>query len=94
MSCECAVAEGDREAWRLRESVRLGMALVGSARTADSRGRVVWLGARWHGMPMPLRLYLAYRHGLHPGSWPGCGCLVRIKSLIERIGAQTTRSDA
>ena len=48
----------------------------------DRRGRVRWLGIRWRGVPMPLRV-LVYMS--RPGTrrlW-GCGCVDAIKRRLE-----------
>lgn len=67
------------------EITRLAMRLAGFPREPDAQGRVRWLGVLWRGVPMPLRLWLAYRHGFRPDAWPGCGCMDVLKALTERL---------
>lgn len=67
------------------EITRLAMRLAGSSASPDGSGLVRWLGVLWRGVPMPLRIWLAYRHGFAPDVWPGCGCLDALKSLSERL---------
>lgn len=61
------------------------MRLAGCPREPDGEGRVRWLVVLWRGVPMPLRLWLAYRHGFNPDVWPGCGCVDRLKRLVEHL---------
>lgn len=48
-------------------------------RWPDADGLVRWLGMRWHGVPMPVRLVLAVR------LYPGCGCIVPMKAAWKRL---------
>jgi hypothetical protein len=44
-----------------------------------------WLGIRWYGKPAPLRLWAAIVRGDDPGMWPGCGCIVKLKSSWQAL---------
>jgi len=50
-------------------------------------GVLRWLGVRWYGVPMPVRLALWACHARHPrpSRFTGCGCLARAKDLCVSI---------
>lgn len=61
-------------------------------RYPDAEGVVRWWRARWHGVPMPLRLWLILRGRSasgRPEEFAGCGCLVRAKEWLQRLGKTT-----
>lgn len=51
-----------------------------------------WMGARWRGVPMPVRWAIAARGGMAPGDFTGCGCLDWLKALAERIFPSSSSS--
>lgn len=53
----------------------------------DRGGVTRWAFLRWHGVPMPLRVWLRLRAPTHPApsSFGGCGCLVAAKAAWESI---------
>lgn len=57
-------------------------------RHPDRQNVVRWMGVRWYGVPMPLRIWLRIAHPRHPRifRWDGCGCVVVLKRGIETIG--------
>lgn len=42
-----------------------------------------WLGVNWRGTPFPKRLYEFVTKGTPLGQDPGCGCIDRLKRLVE-----------
>lgn len=48
--------------------------------------RVRWLGLVWRGVPEPLR-WMIEKDRMLPMELPGCGCLDRWKTLVERFVA-------
>lgn len=46
---------------------------------------VRWLGIRWWDMPYPERLVWWIYSGftVPPSSWPGCGCIVKLKAAWQ-----------
>lgn len=53
-------------------------------RFPDADGVVRWSGVRWYGVPAPIRWWLRWRNPVHPkpSSFPGCGCIKRLKDAI------------
>ena len=45
----------------------------------------VWRGARWRGVPWPVRLAAVVRFGRSPDDFEGCGCLDLVKHWLERL---------
>lgn len=66
---------------------RIALWLIRRARPAPD-GVYIWLGLRWLGMPWPLRVLAAELSDRFDGQrWPGCGCLVTAKRIVENIFA-------
>lgn len=62
----------------------------------DTLGACHWLGVRWMGVPAPIRWAASTRLGrLAMGSIPklppfsGCGCIVSLRKLWDRIAPKT-----
>lgn len=50
-------------------------------------GIVRWWGIHWYGVPAPLRWMIIGRGVVKlNGPLPGCGCLVRLRSITDRLG--------
>ncbi|MBK8246587.1 MAG: hypothetical protein IPK85_04190 [Gemmatimonadetes bacterium] len=46
--------------------------------------KVRWLGIVWRGVPEPLRWFIE-KDRMLPMELPGCGCIDRIKTWVERL---------
>ena len=64
---------------KITDAARTPEAACPRDRWPDADGVVRWMGLRWHGVPLPVRLLLAAK------LYPGCGCSVRVKELFERV---------
>ena len=57
-------------------------------RFPDKAGIVKWMGVKWMGVPMPIRLWLVLLGKVErPDDFTGCGCLVAAKGLLARLAA-------
>ena len=63
-------------------------------RHPDREGIVRWLGVRWYGVPMPIRVRLMIfaRQHRSPRYYDGCGCVVRLKDWWSRLRRRRTTS--
>lgn len=52
----------------------------------DANGWIRWCGIRWIGLPLPVRLWLSLRFwdALYMDT-PGCGCILWLKRLWNRL---------
>ena len=59
-------------------------------------GQTRFLGVRWYGVPMPVRLWLRLKGWLWDAHspracvsevWDGCGCIVTLKAAAQRLRA-------
>lgn len=48
---------------------------------------VRWRGRRWRGVPVPVRLRIAWSHGIGCERHAGCGCDLALKARVERLAA-------
>lgn len=77
------------------ETVRVKISIGGKGCPRDNHpdphGVVRWLGLRFYGVPMPVRLAAWWFHGSHrrPGFWPGCGCAKWFKDLWTTLRPST-----
>lgn len=64
-------------------------------RFPDRENIVRWLGVRWYGVPMPIRLWAWATHPKHPrpGTFSGCGCVKVLKDAATRAWGAITHSD-
>lgn len=53
----------------------------------DSTGIVRWMGIRWYGLPIFMRVFLYLFKRSHPkiSSWNSCGCVVVIKDFWTKF---------
>jgi len=71
-----------------------GKALINHARTVTcpigrhpKNGVVTWLGINWYGTPLPIRFLLKWRGKITQRRLlPGCGCIKRLKDVVDKIG--------
>jgi hypothetical protein len=50
-------------------------------------GLIRWLGVQWAGVPWPVRVWLHATSKLSAiDSLPGCGCVLAVKTLFQRLG--------
>lgn len=81
----CERRDGDK-CDGLRVELRIGGRDCPAGRFADEAGVINWAGLAWYGTPYPLRLWAWIAHPRHPKprSFAGCGCLVELKTALNK----------